>query len=405
MSRVLSVYTLNRYVKELLEEDRSLAGVYVKGEISNLTIYNRSGHCYFSLKDEKAAVKAVMFKGYLSSLRFTPREGMSVIVSANATVFEGTGSYQLNVTSMIPEGEGALALQYEQLKEKLLNEGLFDIDKKKDLPIIPEHICVITSLTGAAVQDIKNVITRRFPALKLTLINSLVQGENAAKDLFNALKLAESLSPDTIIIGRGGGSREDLWCFNDEKLVRAVAGCSVPIISAVGHETDFTLCDFAADRRAATPTEAAELATPMLDTLMLIAEEKEIELERAIKRKLADLSQMLMHYEKTLSLSSPKNKLLSYKKEIINKHLILYKAVQKKLDESKAKLGARAGILNSISPLAVMERGYSYSVDEENKLINSVVNVKKGDKLTVHVRDGYMKVIVDAKRKKKENKA
>lgn len=259
--RIITVSELNEYIKMVLENDELLMRVFIKGEISNFTNHYKTGHFYFSLKDEGGAVRAVMFRGSASKLKFVPENGMRVVVGGRVGVFPRDGQYQVYAETMEPDGVGALYVAYEQLKAKLEKEGLFDAAKKKPLPKIPTRIGIITSPTGAAIRDIINILGRRFPLAKAVLYPALVQGEGAAPDLVRGIDYFNSAgNVDVIIIGRGGGSLEDLWAFNDETLARRVAASKIPVISAVGHETDFTLCDFAADRRAPTPSAAAELA-------------------------------------------------------------------------------------------------------------------------------------------------
>ena len=259
--KVISVSQLNRYVKSLLEGDANLAAVYIGGEISNFTNHYKSGHLYMSLKDEGAVVKAVMFRAYASKLAFTPENGMKVIVRARVSLYEKDGAFQIYIEEMQPDGVGALQIAFEQLKKKLAAEGLFEASRKKPLPRYPARVGVITSPTGAAVRDIFNVLGRRFPLARVVFTPVLVQGEGAPAQLVAALRrFNETNAADVLIIGRGGGSIEELWAFNDETVARAVAASRIPVISAVGHETDFTICDFVADLRAPTPSAAAELA-------------------------------------------------------------------------------------------------------------------------------------------------
>ena len=260
---VLTVSQLNFYIKSLMDSDSHLKMVYMKGEISNFTDHYRTGHLYMSLKDEKAAVKAVMFAGNAARLKFHPEDGMRVIVRGYVSVYTVSGQYQFYIEDMQPDGIGSLSLAYEQLRKKLAEEGLFDEGHKQPLPRFPERIGVITSPTGAAVQDICRILGRRYPIGEVILYPVLVQGEGAARQLTEAVRTFDRLQcADVIIIGRGGGSIEDLWAFNDEKLARAIYDCKIPVVSGVGHETDYTICDFAADVRASTPSAAAELVSP-----------------------------------------------------------------------------------------------------------------------------------------------
>ena len=260
--KIVSVSQLNTYLKGLLDSDPNLQYVFLSGEISNLTDHYSSGHIYLSLKDSKAVIKAVMFAFNASRLRFKPQNGMKVLVRGKVSIYELSGQYQLYIEDMQPDGIGALTLAFEQLKDKLNKEGLFDPQAKKPLPKFPEKIAVITSPTGAALQDIRNILTRRWPYAEIALYPVLVQGEGASSQLTNAINMVSESDTDVAIIGRGGGSIEDLWAFNSEELARAIFSCKVPVISAVGHETDFTICDFVSDMRAPTQSAAAELAVP-----------------------------------------------------------------------------------------------------------------------------------------------
>ena len=259
MNQILTVSQINGYLKGLLDEDVQLKSIYIRGEISNFTNHLRTGHFYFTLKDARTSIKAVMFKWNASRLRFMPQNGMSVIIFGSVQLFERDGICQIICADMQPDGLGALYMAFEQLKERLGREGLFDPGHKKPLPQYPEKIAVVTAKTGAAIQDIIHILSRRWPLGELILCPALVQGEGAPASIVSALQLAETVSPDVIIVGRGGGSLEDLWAFNDERVARAVYACRVPVISAVGHETDYTICDLVADLRAPTPSAAAEL--------------------------------------------------------------------------------------------------------------------------------------------------
>ena len=314
MSTVLTVSQLNKYVKSILESDGKLKYIYLKGEISNLTIHY-TGHIYFSLKDEnQCTIKAVMFASKANFLKFTPKSGMKVVLRGSITLYEKTGSYQINADEMYPDGAGALNLAYEQLKNKLQNEGLFDTSHKKPLPKFPQKIGVITSPTGAAVQDIMLILKRRYPIAQIIMCPVLVQGENAAVDLTNAVKKFNALKcADVIIIGRGGGSIEDLWAFNDEILARAIYECEIPIVSAVGHETDFTICDFVADVRASTPSAAAELVSSVTTENMLSQTETLInKMQSAVKRRLQFEYQ---RYQKTANAKALKTVIENMKED------------------------------------------------------------------------------------------
>ncbi len=395
MSTVLTVSQLNKYVKSILESDGKLKYIYLKGEISNLTIHY-TGHIYFSLKDEnQCTIKAVMFANKANFLKFTPQSGMKVVLRGSVTLYEKTGSYQINVDEMYPDGAGALNLAYEQLKNKLQNEGLFDTSHKKPLPKFPEKIGVITSPTGAAVQDIMLILKRRYPIAQIIMCPVLVQGENAAVDLTNAVKKFNALKcADVIIIGRGGGSIEDLWAFNDEMLARAIYECEIPIVSAVGHETDFTICDFVADVRASTPSAAAELVSSVTTENMLSQTETLInKMQSAVKRRLQFEYQ---RYQKTANAKALKNpddiiKNRQIKLDVLNEKI---KGIYvKKLSAEKEKFAELAAKLDALSPLKILSRGYSVT-KKDGHIINSISQVNPNDKIEVVLSDGNIKCTV-----------
>jgi exodeoxyribonuclease VII large subunit len=305
--RVLSVSQINFYIKSLIENDGKLQFVLVTGEISNLTVHQRSGHIYLSLKDSNSVISAVMFAGNARRLKFRPENGMKIICRGRISLYEPSGRYQLYIEDMQPDGVGALALAFEQLKSGLEKKGLFDHAHKKPLPKFPKTIGVITSPTGAAVQDITNILRRRFPSVDIILAPVLVQGDSAPKQLVNAVnKFSESKIADVIIIGRGGGSAEDLWAFNDEELAYAVYHCKTPVISGVGHETDFTICDFVADKRASTPSAAAELAVPDRQELISYYKKQRQYLAATLEQKFKTAQLKLEKQQRRMSLSSPK---------------------------------------------------------------------------------------------------
>lgn len=394
----LSVSELNDYIRALLENDRTLAAISVRGEISNFT-YHRSGHLYFSLKDENSQIKAVMFRSSAQSLRFVLENGMKVIVRCSVGVYSQGGIYQLYVTSIQPDGIGALYLAYEQLKKKLESEGLFSPDFKKELPKIPNSVGIITSPTGAAIRDIINILNRRFPIATVYLYPSLVQGERAEENLIEGLEFFENSGlADVVIIGRGGGSIEDLWAFNGERLARKIFECKIPIISAVGHETDFTICDFVADLRAPTPSAAAELAAPDKNELML-------KLDSAIDRALSGIQRRIYSLEqkyisaKSSSIFKNPDKMFNDKKseidEIYKTSGLLLKAL---CDKCEAQIKYFAGKLDSLSPLSVIKRGYSV-IYKSKSIVKSVASVKKGEQIDIKLSDGMVKAEVLEKRK------
>ena len=384
---VMSVTQLNTYVRCIMEEDVVLKSVFVAGEVSNFKNHYKTGHFYFTLKDENAAVKAVMFRTYSSRLRFAPEDGMRVICRARASVYERDGAYQLYVEDMQPDGSGSLSLAFEQLKRKLFAEGLFDEKHKKPIPKYPETIAVVTSPTGAALQDILNILSRRWPIARVIVVPSGVQGENAESQLVLGIKKADTLSADTIIIGRGGGSAEDLWCFNSEALARAIFDCKTPVISAVGHETDFTICDFVADLRAPTPSAAAENASP--ESLMTAG------IVRGFEQRLKDgLCSSLREREMTLERleNSP---FLKDPKRIFEQKEMYFDALTDRLSSAgKLFLTEKTGDfdrlctkLNAFSPLAVLSRGYSIAT-VNGKTVKTAAQLKKAGKFDLRLSDG-----------------
>ena len=393
----LTVTELNNYVKRMFDSDRALSAVSVTGEISNLTVH-RTGHLYFSLKDEESQIKAVMFRSAASSLKFMPENGMKVIVRCSVSVYTAGGSYQLYVNSMQPDGVGSLYLAYEQLKSKLEREGLFAIEFKKRLPRYPKAVGVITSPTGAAVRDIINVTGRRYPSAKIYLYPSLVQGDGAEENLIKALDYLDNSSlVDVIIIGRGGGSIEDLWAFNSEGLARKIFECKTPIISAVGHETDFTICDFVADMRAPTPSAAAELAVPDTRELTLRLDDIYVNLEKALLNAVKSGSERLEAARKN-PIFTDTSALFEEKQELIDEYKSsAVSLINEKLTELYNKLAVGAGKANALSPLATLSRGYSVSSDLNGKTLKSVKDVNTGEKITIRLSDGQISATVDNK--------
>lgn len=388
--RVISVGQLNRYVKELLEKDTRLASVYISGEISNFTNHYNSGHLYMSLKDDGAVVRAVMFKGYASKLAFKPEDGMKVIVRARASLYDKDGSFQLYIETMEPAGMGALQVAYEQLKAKLKAEGLFDPSRKKPIPAFPHRVGVITSPTGAAVRDMLNVLGRRFPMAEVVFHPVLVQGDGAKTQIVDALRRFNAIhAADVILLGRGGGSIEELWAFNEEEVARAVAASDIPVISAVGHETDFTICDFVADLRAPTPSAAAELAVPDGNQLRI----RLIQLYRLLKQ---NVRHTVDQQEKRLSLLCAKRCLatpLYYVEEqgmrldYLTRRFV--SAQQQYLHSGAQRLTAAAAKLDALSPLRVLSRGYAIA-STESGVIKSVRDIPPGGTFTLRVSDGEL---------------
>lgn len=386
--RVLSVSQINFYIKSIIENDGSLQFVLVTGEISNLTVHQRSGHIYLSLKDSNSVISAVMFAGNARRLKFRLENGMKVICRGRISVYEPSGRYQLYIEDMQPDGVGALTLAFEQLKKSLAQKGLFDNAHKKPLPKFPKTIGVITSPTGAAVQDITNIIRRRFPSADIVLAPVLVQGESAPEQLVRAVnKFSASKIADVVIIGRGGGSAEDLWAFNDEQLAYAVYNCETPIISGVGHETDFTICDFVADVRASTPSAAAELAVPDRQELMSYYFKQKQYISAMLDRKIKTAQLRLENQQRRISASSPKLKAEQLEKQLSAKSEKLTRFMNIYISDKENKLIAAKGKLDGLNPLNVLNRGYAIA-EKDEKIITSSKQLKDGDDFTVILSDG-----------------
>lgn len=386
--RVLSVSQINFYIKSIIENDGSLQFVLVTGEISNLTVHQRSGHIYLSLKDSNSVISAVMFAGNARQLRFRLENGMKVICRGRISVYEPSGRYQLYIEDMQPDGVGALTLAFEQLKKSLAQKGLFDNAHKKPLPKFPKTIGVITSPTGAAVQDITNIIRRRFPSADIVLAPVLVQGESAPEQLVRAVnKFSASKIADVVIIGRGGGSAEDLWAFNDEQLAYAVYNCETPIISGVGHETDFTICDFVADVRASTPSAAAELAVPDRQELMSYYFKQKQYISAMLDRKIKTAQLRLENQQRRMSASSPKLKAEQLEKQLSAKSEKMKRFMNIYISNKENKLIAAKGKLDGLNPLNVLNRGYAIA-EKDEKIITSSKQLKDGDDFTVVLSDG-----------------
>lgn len=386
--RVLSVSQINFYIKSIIENDGSLQFVLVTGEISNLTVHQRSGHIYLSLKDSNSVISAVMFAGNARRLKFRLENGMKVICRGRISVYEPSGRYQLYIEDMQPDGVGALTLAFEQLKKSLAQKGLFDNAHKKPLPKFPKTIGVITSPTGAAVQDITNIIRRRFPSADIVLAPVLVQGESAPEQLVRAVnKFSASKIADVVIIGRGGGSAEDLWAFNDEQLAYAVYNCETPIISGVGHETDFTVCDFVADVRASTPSAAAELAVPDRQELMSYYFKQKQYISAMLDRKIKTAQLRLENQQRRMSASSPKLKAEQLEKQLSAKSEKLTRFMNIYISDKENKLIAAKGKLDGLNPLNVLNRGYAIA-EKGEKIITSSKQLKDGDDFTVILSDG-----------------
>ena len=393
-SLVLTVSQLNNYIKGLFDEIPVFRNIYVSGEISNFTNHYRTGHFYFSLKDEKAVVKAVMFNNYASKVKFEPENGMLVLVKARLSVFERDGVYQLYVEDIQPKGLGGLNLAYEQLKNKLEKQGLFDEAIKKPIPKYPSAIGVITSPTGAAVRDIKNVLSRRYPVAEIILEPVIVQGESAPGQIISALEKLNSLNNcDVIIIARGGGSIEDLWAFNSEAVALAVAKSKIPVITGVGHETDFTIADFVADLRAPTPSAAAEIAVPDINEVKAHISELKLNLRSVL---LAKINRERLELEALKSKAGLKNI-----KFILDEQKMLLASLSEKCEKAYCDklLNARTNLVNniarldSLSPLKVLARGYSIA-KKDKTFITKSEQILPNDTIDIKFSEGSAKCMV-----------
>lgn len=381
---IATVSQLNAYMKRLVEGQNALGDIWIKGEISNFKEHY-SGHLYITLKDDGGVLKAVMFKSAASSLTFKPEDGMRVLARGRIGVYEQSGTYQLYINDMTPDGVGELYIAYEKLKKRLAEEGLFDESKKKPIPKYPEKVGVVTATTGAAVRDIINVITRRFPYCEIIIYPSLVQGAGAKENIVQAIEyFNEHNLCDTLIVGRGGGSIEDLWAFNEEEVARAIYASKIPIISAVGHETDFTIADFVADLRAPTPSAAAEIAVPsQLELAALIAG-----MSGRIKTAEINYIKKLRLYCEKLKPKSPQNMIDDMRQKCDNMLHQAEKSFRLTAAEKRKIMSELCGKLDAMSPLAVLNRGYAIAEDEEKGIIRKISDLQPGKLFKLTLSDG-----------------
>lgn len=382
---VLTVSQLNRYLSYKLKEDAKLKGIFLKGEISN---FKNAGHLYFTLKDSESLVKAVMFKSNAAGLKFSPENGQSVIAMGSVSVFERDGVYQLYVSDMVPDGAGSVQAEFEKLKKELAAEGIFDAEHKKKIPEFPKRVGVVTSEKGAALQDMINIISRRYPVAELVLYPSLVQGTDAPASLCRALSIADCGDCDVIIIGRGGGSYEDLAAFNDRQLAYYIYHLSTPVISAVGHETDFTIADFAADLRAPTPSAAAELAVPDIADILAGIDSLRLRTESAFEIYTRRLDEKAAALSARLQKVSPEMILVRHLADLDMKKKRLEYSFRSILDKRETELTEKISRLNMLNPLAVLERGYSVVYKNENEIVKNVSEIKQGDSIRIDFSDG-----------------
>ena len=390
----ITVTDLNRYIKNKVDNDEYLNNVLVKGEISNFK-HHYTGHMYFTLKDENSLIKCIMFKTYTPNLKFVPRDGMKVMILGTVSVFERDGVYQIYCKAMQEDGMGSLYTAYEELKNKLEKQGLFDSKYKKPIPKFPKSIGVLSASTGSVIRDIINVSTRRNPNCYIKLLPVPVQGKGAGEKIAEAIKLMNEYKlADVIILARGGGSLEDLWPFNEEVVAHAIFESELPIISAVGHETDFTIADFVADLRAPTPSAAAELAVPNVQELLINLEKYNTRYKNALKKK---IEVMRLRYEKCMA-----NRVFKEPLQKINERYITIdmkvkqrqNSISIKVKDHKAKLIELITKLDSLSPLKTLARGYSLTMDTSGKVVNSVKEIQKDDELTIRFQDGSTNVKV-----------
>ncbi|EKU71526.1 exodeoxyribonuclease VII large subunit [Selenomonas sp. F0473] len=401
---VHSVSDVTRYIKSMFEGEAILSDILIRGELSNFKRYP-SGHCYFTLKDAGASMKCVMFNGYARSLRFTPENGMQIVAGGSVSVYERDGAYQLYVNTMTVEGAGALALSFEQLKEKLFNEGLFDEAHKRPLPRFPRRIGIVTSRAGAVLRDIYKVSKRRWPSIQLVLHPVLVQGAEAAEQIAAAIGFFNEKYPvDVLIVGRGGGSAEDLWAFNEEPVVRAIYASRIPVISAVGHETDTTLADFVSDRRAATPSQAAELAVPDSTEMRQFLVSLDTRLNAARRRRTAECRMRLEALTERPWRRNPKMLIASYMQRTDRTERRLHSAAERRRNEERHKLELAIKRLELLNPVRLLYRGFSI-VEKGGRTVCRAKELTCGDRLRITFADGKVAAVVADRLKEEQHGA
>lgn len=393
MRNVYTVKQVNAYVKNMFAQDFMLNRIYVKGEVSNVK-YHTSGHIYFSLKDESGAIACVMFAGQRAGLSFRMREGQQVVVLGSISVYERDGRYQLYAKEIILDGAGLLYERFQALKTELEEMGMFAPEYKKPIPSHAKRIGVVTAPTGAAIRDIINIATRRNPYVQVILYPALVQGEGAAKSIVKGIQALEKQNVDVMIVGRGGGSMEDLWAFNEEIVARAVFECNVPIISAVGHETDTTIIDYVADLRAPTPSAAAELAVYEYSKLKMTLQEYEMKLKREMLRKIQFQKLRYDKYRTKFQYLSPEQYIRDYRQKLIDIEEKLQRGIHSAIKEKRTTFSLYIERLKGLSPLEKLNQGFSYVTTSEEKTVKSIQDVAIGDALKVFVTDGYIEAEV-----------
>lgn len=388
---ILTVSELTQAIKETLERDARFRSVLVKGEISNFK-HHTSGHMYFTLKDARSRLKCVMFRGHNQRLRFRPEDGLTVVAGGSLSVYEVAGEYQLYVEEMYPAGQGALYLAFEQLKAKLQAEGLFDPERKRPLPSLPRTVGIVTSPTGAAIRDMVSVLRRRYPNVNIVLAPAIVQGEAGPASVIRAIELLNRRDDvDVLIVGRGGGSLEELWTFNDEGVARAIAASRIPVISAVGHETDYTIADFVADRRAPTPSAAAEIAVPERVALTQAVSDQEGRLRVALIKRVRQLRESLGYLTRSAALTRPLDRVNQRRQQLDE---LLYRAemtIRHATEGRRRRLEALAGKLDGLSPLGTLARGYAICrIASTGQVVTAASQVSPGERLKVRVREGEL---------------
>lgn len=393
--KFLKVSEVNNYIKRVFQTDMILSNISIEGEISNFK-HHYSGHMYFNLKDEKGKIKCIMFKGDNEKLLFLPKEGMKLVATGYISLYEKEGEYQFYIRHMVESGLGDLYKAYETLKNTLESEGLFKEEYKKPLPFMPRKVGVVTSATGAAVRDIINVISRRYPSCNIVVYPSLVQGDQAPPQISKALKFLDSREDvDVIIVGRGGGSIEELFCFNSEEVARTIHSMKTPVISAVGHETDFTIADFVSDLRAPTPSAAAELCVPDIEHLKANLQSKLERHKSLIRRNVNNHKRDLAFFGNRLEFFNPLDNILSRRQEIDNIFKELYYLQDKMLRDKKHSLIELKGKLNYLDPMGRVEKGYGVLTDKSDILIKSINDVNLNDEIYINLKDGKIRATVN----------
>ncbi|MBQ9505145.1 MAG: exodeoxyribonuclease VII large subunit [Lachnospiraceae bacterium] len=398
MAKTYSVFQVNRYIKGLMEDDFMLNGINVSGELSNVK-YHHSGHIYFTLKDEKAALSGVMFASDAMSLEFTMREGVAVVVTGSIGVYERDGKYQIYARRITRQGAGELYERFEKLKAKLEEMGMFSEEYKREIPRFVHRLGVVTAPTGAAIRDIINIATRRNPYVEIILYPAKVQGEGAAASIAEGIVRVSEFEPDVIIVGRGGGSIEDLWAFNEELVARTIFDCPVPVISGTGHETDFTIADFVADRRASTPSEAAELATYEHESLMETFDYYSQKLNELIEDRIGEARNKTDEFALRLKALSPEARLREKRLRLLKLEDALTHAMNMAVTKRRSRLGILAERLNGLSPLSSLSRGYTYTTDAGGRAVKDIDQVEVGDDIRVYLKNGRITASVSEKKR------